>query len=279
MSIIYIKQALKTKVNRKDTEKAIVKNIASVLGTDDIEYVTIKTDDIDKVKAGSHLILASDTGLTKYVAISCGTSTKDIECLTDDGEQVTYHFEYVLMIDKKVCNGKRVNELMEEAKTNKDLAEALNMAGFIATNARYDTLISGQYGKLNKTNNRYNGLLVIDYTDENGKDIEFDVVGRKGKLHLMRLVPALQDEIDVIGYIEDPVMTEICTVGMIKDNKGIFSNRKKPFNFANVLPVDKIDDTLCEKLGLRRDSKGNILISNLKDLESYMELYSDNGDK
>lgn len=274
MSIIYIKQAIKTKVNRKDTEKAIVKNIASVLGTDEVEYVTIKTGDIDKVMSGSNIILASDKKLSKYVAISCGTSTKDIDCLTDDGEQVTYHFEYALMIDKKVCNGKKVTELVEEAKTNKDLAEALNIVGFISTNARYDTLISGQYGRLNREDNRFNGLLVIDFTDENGKDIEFDVVGRKGKLHLMRLVPALKDEIDVIGYIEDPVMTEICTLGMIKDNKGTFSNRKKPFNFANVLPVDKIDNTVCEKLGLRRDSKGNILISNLKDIESYMELYS-----
>lgn len=274
MSIIYIKQAIKTKVNKKDTEKAVIKNIASILGTNDVEYTTIKTGDIDKVMAGSNIILASDKKLTKYVAISCGTSTKDIDCLTDDGTQVTYHFEYALMIDKKVCNGKRVSELMEEAKVNKDLAEALNMVGFISTNARYDTLISGQHGRLNREDNRFKGLLVLDFTDANGKDIEFDVIGRKGKLHLMRLVPALKDEIDVIGYIEDPVMTEICTLGMIKDGKGNFSNRKKGFNFGNVLPVDKIDDAMCEKLGLHKDSKGKILISNLKDIENYMELYS-----
>ena len=276
MNIIYIKQAVKAKVNKKDTQSALLKTIADVLkeDTNTLEHCVINTSDIDGVEAGGSILLVANQKLNKYVAMSLGASTKDVLCVTDDGLDATYSFEYVLHIDKKVTNGKHVNELLEESKTNSELHEALKMVGSIADKARFDGVLSGNYGELAvDDSSRYKGILIVDYRNFDAHcDIETEVLGRKGKLHLLQIVPTLSDEIDIVKLFEDPAMTEIVAMSMCKNGLGTFSNRKKKFNFSNVLPMEGFTEDDCKNIGASIDKDNNFVITTKEQVEKFLEL-------
>lgn len=274
MNIIYIKQAVKVKVNKRDTEKAILTKISDIIGEDkdNIEYVTINTGEIPGIQGGSHVMLVSDKKLSKYVAISLGASSKDILCVTDDGEDSNYSFEYVLHIDKKITNEKRVTELLDEIETNKDLYEALKMIGSISTHARFETSLSGNYGKLPKEYvERYSGLIVVDCLDKNKQDINIEVLGRKGKLHLLQLVPVIESEMEIVEYLDDQVLNELIALAMIKNKKGVFTNRKKSFNFATVLPIDSLSEQDFKSLNIPLDKNNKPVITKLNEVKTYIE--------
>jgi hypothetical protein len=276
MNIAYVMQSVKTKVNKRDTEKALVNELPRILITDksNIEYIVASTDSIDGAEAGSSILLASTSDLEKYVAITLGASAKDIWCTTDDGNDSNYHFEYGMTIDKEVFNGKHVSEALEEVKSNKELSEALRMIGIIATNARYETLLAGRYGEAeNNENNQYSGLAITDYFDNEYNDIDIEVTGRKGKLHLLRMVPLNKNEMEVIKSLNDGQLTDIFALGMIKDNIGSFQlNRTSSYNFATILCSKALSDEEIKQLNLEKDSKGNVIIDTADKVEAYMNL-------
>ena len=274
MNIIYIKQYTKVKVNKRDTEMALTAKLADIIGenVDNIEHCMINTSEIDGLNAGGSILLVSNKTKSKYIAVSIGASTKDIWCITDDGKDGTYSFEYVLQIDKKVFKDKSVYEALDESRNNKELLEALRMIGTVANNARFDGVLSGNYGEINDDNNNYKGILVVDYINsKTDKDIELEVIGRKGKLHLLQIVPVLKDEMEVVKLFEDPVMTEIIALAMCKDKKGTFNNRKKVFNFAAVLPLDDFTKEDCDKIGASIDKDGKFVITNRTQVENYLD--------
>jgi hypothetical protein len=267
MNIIYIKQAVKTKVNKRDTVKAVESKLAEMLGEKEgtkLKTAIINTSEIPNVQGGGSVLLASNESETKFIAISIGASTKDILCVTDDGKESNYSFEYAMLIDKKVFNGISIDNVLDNIEDNQDLLEALTIIGSIATNGRYAGLISGNYGEVNDTDTkcRYHGVSFIDYKNtETMNDIETEVLGRKGKLHLLQVVPLLQNELDVLRYLDDSAMTEVISLNMVKDNKATFNNRKKSFNFINIFNKEHITDAVIEELGLKKDKSGELNIT------------------
>lgn len=273
MNIIYIKQALKVKCNKRDTEKAIVKELTNIFETteDNIEVTVLNTNSIEGIAAGGSVLLACTTDLEKYAIISIGASTKDIQCITDDVKDAIYSFEYVLTVDKKVFKGKGAVEAVKDINTNDELSEALRMMGMVANTAKYDTLLSGRYGavedKADCDRNKYSGILITDFTSSNDEDINIEVTGRRGKLHLLRIVPILSEEMKVIKYLQDSVMTDLIALAMVKDNKGSFDCRHGKFNFASVLPVT--EDT-ASALNIEADTDGKAIIDTFDKFESFM---------
>ena len=275
MNIIFIKQALKVKTNKRDIEKALKGVITKVLDTtsDNIETAIFNTSNINGIDAGASILVASTKDLEKYAILSVGASTKDIWCITDNAGDKTYCFEYAMSVDKNVFNGINVKDTLEEIKTNKKLFEAVKMMGVIANSARYDTLISGRYGQAMGTDESiYSGLSVVDYLDKDNNDIDTEVLGRKGQMHLLRVVPLLKDEFEIIKYLDDFTMTEIASLALIKDNKGDFSDRTDKFNFSPILPVESITDDEINKLGLDVDNEGKAIITNVDQVDAFMEL-------
>lgn len=275
MNIIFIKQALKVKTNKRDIEKALKGVITKVLDTtsDNIETAIFNTSNINGIDAGASILVASTKDLEKYAILSIGASTKDIWCITDNAGDKTYCFEYAISVDKNVFNGINVKDTLEEIKTNKKLFEAVKMMGVIANSARYDTLISGRYGQAMGTDeNIYSGLSVVDYLDKDNNDIDIEVLGRKGQMHLLRVVPLLKDEFEIIKYLDDFTMTEIASLALIKDNKGDFSDRTDKFNFSPILPVESLTDDEINKLGLDVDNEGKAIITNVDQVDAFMEL-------
>ena len=178
-----------------------------------------------------------------------------------------------MSVDKNVFNGINVKDTLEEIKTNKKLFEAVKMMGVIANSARYDTLISGRYGQAMGTDESiYSGLSVVDYLDKDNNDIDTEVLGRKGQMHLLRVVPLLKDEFEIIRYLDDFTMTEIASLALIKDNKGDFSDRTDKFNFSPILPVESLTDDEINKLGLDVDNEGKAIITNVDQVDAFMEL-------
>lgn len=275
MNIIFIKQALKVKTNKRDIEKALKGVITKVLDTtsDNIETAIFNTSNINGIDAGASILVASTKDLEKYAILSVGASTKDIWCITDNAGDKTYCFEYAMSVDKNVFNGINVKDTLEEIKTNKKLFEAVKMMGVIANSARYDTLISGRYGQAMGTDESiYSGLSVVDYLDKDNNDIDTEVLGRKGQMHLLRVVPLLKDEFEIIRYLDDFTMTEIASLALIKDNKGDFSDRTDKFNFSPILPVESLTDDEINKLGLDVDNEGKAIITNVDQVDAFMEL-------
>lgn len=275
MNIIFIKQALKIKTNKRDIEKALKGVITKVLDTtsDNIETAIFNTSNINGIDAGASILVASTKDLEKYAILSVGASTKDIWCITDNAGDKTYCFEYAMSVDKNVFNGINVKDTLEEIKTNKKLFEAVKMMGVIANSARYDTLISGRYGQAMGTDESiYSGLSVVDYLDKDNNDIDTEVLGRKGQMHLLRVVPLLKDEFEIIRYLDDFTMTEIASLALIKDNKGDFSDRTDKFNFSPILPVESLTDDEINKLGLDVDNEGKAIITNVDQVDAFMEL-------
>lgn len=275
MNIIFIKQALKVKTNKRDIEKALKSVITKVLDTtsDNIETAIFNTSNINGIDAGASILVASTKDLEKYAILSVGASTKDIWCITDNAGDKTYCFEYAMSVDKNVFNGINVKDTLEEIKTNKKLFEAVKMMGVIANSARYDTLISGRYGQAMGTDESiYSGLSVVDYLDKDNNDIDTEVLGRKGQMHLLRVVPLLKDEFEIIRYLDDFTMTEIASLALIKDNKGDFSDRTDKFNFSPILPVESLTDDEINKLGLDVDNEGKAIITNVDQVDAFMEL-------
>lgn len=275
MNIIFIKQALKVKTNKRDIEKALKGVITKVLDTtsDNIETAIFNTSNINGIDAGASILVASTNDLEKYAILSVGASTKDIWCITDNAGDKTYCFEYAMPVDKNVFNGINVKDTLEEIKTNKKLFEAVKMMGVIANSARYDTLISGRYGQAMGTDESiYSGLSVVDYLDKDNNDIDTEVLGRKGQMHLLRVVPILKDEFEIIKYLDDFTMTEIASLALIKDNKGDFSDRTDKFNFSPILPVESLTDDEINKLGLDVDNEGKAIITNVDQVDAFMEL-------
>lgn len=275
MNIIFIKQALKVKTNKRDIEKALKGVITKVLDTtsDNIETAIFNTSNINGINAGASILVASTKDLEKYAILSVGASTKDIWCIADNAGDKTYCFEYAMSVDKNVFNGINVKDTLEEIKTNKKLFEAVKMMGVIANSARYDTLISGRYGQAMGTDESiYSGLSVVDYLDKDNNDIDTEVLGRKGQMHLLRVVPLLKDEFEIIKYLDDFTMTEIASLALIKDNKGDFSDRTDKFNFSPILPVESLTDDEINKLGLDVDNEGKAIITNVDQVDAFMEL-------
>ena len=275
MNIIFIKQALKVKTNKRDIEKALKETLTKVFDTssDNIETAVFNTSNINGIEAGASILVASTKDLEKYAILSVGASTKDIWCITDNAGDRTYCFEYAMSVDKSVFNGINVKDTLEEIKTNKKLFEAVKMMGIIANSARYDTLISGRYGQAMGTDESiYSGLSVVDYLDKDNNDIDTEVIGRKGQMHLLRIVPLLKDEFEVIKYLDDFTMTELSSLAMIKDNKGDFSDRTEKFNFSPILPVENLTDDEINKLSLDIDNSGKVIITNASQVDAFMEL-------
>ncbi len=275
MNIIFIKQALKVKTNKRDIEKALKGTLTKIFNTtsDNIETAVFNTSNINGIEAGASILVASTKDLERYAILSVGASTKDIWCITDNAGDRTYCFEYAMSVDKGVFNGVNVNDTLEEIKTNKKLFEAVKMMGIIANSARYDTLISGRYGQAMGTDESiYSGLSVVDYLDKDNNDIDTEVIGRKGQMHLLRIVPLLKDEFEVIKYLDDFTMTELSSLAMIKDNKGDFADRTEKFNFSPILPVESLTDDEINKLGLDVDNNGKAIITNASQVDAFMEL-------
>lgn len=285
MNIIFIKQAIKVKVNKRDTERALKEALESVFDTtlDNIETTILNTSNINGIEAGASIIVASTKDLEKYAILSLGASTKDIWCITDsnedisriedNGKETTYCFEYVMTVDKEIFKGIHVEDTLKEIETNGKLCEAIKMMGIIANTARYDTLISGRYGQaMGTTSNIYSGLSVVDYLDKDSNDINVSMIGRKGRLHLLRVIPLLTDEFEVVKYIDDLTMTELASLAMIRDNKGNFSDRTDKFNFSAVLPVETLSEDEIEKLGFEVDDNGKPVITKACQVRDFMDM-------
>lgn len=285
MNIIFIKQAIKVKVNKRDTERALKEALESVFDTtlDNIETAVFNTNSINGIEAGASIIVASTKDLEKYAILSLGASTKDIWCITDNkedmsriadnGKETTYCFEYIMTVDKKVFNGIHVKDTLKEIETNGKLYEAIKIVGIVANTARYDTLISGRYGQaMGTTSNIYSGLSVVDCLDKDSNDINVSMVGRKGRLHLLRIAPLLKDEFEVVKYIDDFTMTELVSLAMIRDNKGDFSDRTDKFNFSPVLPVETLSKDDIKQLGLEVDNNGKPIITTACQVRDFMDM-------
>lgn len=275
MNIIFIKQAVKVKANKRDTELALKDTLETIFDTtlDNIETATFSTSNVNGIEAGASIMVASTKDLEKYAILSIGAGTKDIWCITDKGTENTYCFEYAMSVDKKVFNCAHVADTLKEAETNSKLSEALKMMGIIANSARYDTLISGRYGQaMGDSQNIYSGLAVVDYFDKDGNDIDVEVRGRKGKMHLLRIVPLLENEFEIVKYIDDFTMTELVALAMVKDAKGDFSSRTDKFNFSPVLPVDTLTDEEIKTIGLNRDADGNLVIETKQQVDSFLNI-------
>lgn len=275
MNIIYINQAVKAKTNKREIEKALKIGLEKVFGTtkDNIETAVINTNSIEGIEAGASILVASTKDLQKYAIISLGASTKDIWCVTDRVHDVHCSFEYIMTVDKSVFNGAHVSDTLKEAETNSTLAEAIKMMGIIANVARYDTFISGRYGQAQGGSDKvFSGLAVTDYVNEGGNEINLNVVGRKGRLHLMRIVPLLSEEYNIVKYFDDTTMTELVAIGMVGDGLGDFKDRAAVFNFSKVVTADTLTDSEIEQLKLSRDANGKVVINTLKEVEDFMEL-------
>lgn len=284
MNIIFIKQAIKVKPSKRDTENALSKVLEKIFDTtaDNIEKAVFNTSNINGVEAGASIIVASTKDLEKYAILSLGASTKDIWCITDskedmsrindNGVDTTYCFEYAMTVDKNIFNGVHVEDTLKESEVNGKLNEALKIMGIIANSARYDTLISGRYGQaIGDTQNIYSGLTVVDYFDKDGKDINVEVKGRKGTLHMLRVVPLLSDEFDIVKFIDDFAMTELVSLYMIRDNKGDFTNRTDKFNFSPVLPIESLTGDDIKKLGFDVDSDGKPIITLKQHVSEFLD--------
>ena len=273
MNIIFIKQAVKVKANKRDTEVALKSTLETIFDTtlDNIETAVFSTSNVNGIEAGASIMVASTKDLEKYAVLSVGAGTKDIWCITDKGTENTYCFEYAMTVDKEVFNGVHVADTLKEAEVNEKLHEALKIMGIIANSARYDTLISGRYGQaMGDSQNIYSGLAVVDYFDKDGNDIDVDVIGRKGKMHLLRIVPLLGDEFEIVKYIDDFTMTELVALAMIKDTKGDFSSRTDKFNFSPVLPVETLTEDDIKTLGFEVDDNGNPVITLKQQVDSFL---------
>ena len=67
MNIIFVKQAIKVKVNKRDTERALKEALESVFDTtlDNIETAIFNTNSINGIEAGASIIVASTKDLEK----------------------------------------------------------------------------------------------------------------------------------------------------------------------------------------------------------------------
>lgn len=279
MNIIYLKQAVKTKVNTTETCKAIKKIIKNVLGDGNVEFVTIKTADIEGVGAGCNILVATTDKSNKIMISTLGASNQDFTCVTDDNKtisEVVRSFEYTMFMNKKVANISNFINIVEESKNNKDLYEALLTIGRIATNARYTNLISGSYGEVldENTKSRYSGVVITDLMDNNNTyDIELDVLGRKGKLHLFQVIPLLKDEIEIIKEFEDAAIADVIATSFIYNDKDVFTNRRKLFNFSDVINAHTVDRDKLEEAGIKFE-KDKPVINTLEHVNKVLELKS-----
>ena len=274
MNIIHIKQSIKTKVNKMKTREAIKKTLPEILDSKDFEYVVVSTDKLG-VGAGGELFIASNIDRTKYAVISIGASNKDMLCVLEDLSEINRSFEYVMFIDKKITSGKSVEEIVESFGTNKDITEALTIMGKIAVNGRYSTLVSGMFGDIvaddNKTD-RYSSVSMTDLrTSDLDHDVEMEVVGKRGKVHLLHVVPLVRAESDALKYLDDHGITEIFTLFLIKEGKGSYSNRRKSFNFASMIDLSKLDRETVETAGLKFEGD-RPAIYKVEDIEKALSL-------
>lgn len=275
MNIIFIKQAVKVKTNKRDTEKALKGTLETIFDTtsDNIETAVFNTSNVNGIEAGASIMVASTKDLEKYAILSVGAGTKDVVCITDSIGEATYCFEYAMTVDKNIFNGVHVEDTLVEADKNTKLNEALKIMGIIANSARYDTLISGRYGQaMGDTQNIYSGLAVVDYFDKDGKDIDVEIRGRKGKAHLLRVVPLLSDEFEIVKFIDDFAMTELVALAMAKDNKGDFADRTDKFNFSAVLPVETLTEDEVKSLGFEKDADGKLVITTKQQVTDFLDI-------
>jgi hypothetical protein len=265
MYIAGIKQIIKVKqTNKKEITKELVKNLSKLVGgtEDNVEYTTIESRSIPGIKAGGTVLLLSDSKHTKYIASTVGTSTKDCLCVDKHLNELNYSFEYTLWIDKKITKGEPVDKLLDLSNENPDLLEALRMIGEISTSSRYSTPLHGEVGRMGNAETakslRFPGLVVTDLFDvSDGSDVEFEVPGRRGKIHLMQLVPTTKDELEIIEYFEERKFAEGLALMLIRDKKNVFTNRKKSYDFAKAFDdtsgkcidtLAKLDEFLTKRL-------------------------------
>ena len=279
MNIIYLKQAVKAKVNSSETSRAIKGIVNDVLGNGEVESVVIKTSEIEDAGAGCSILVATTSKSNKIMICTVGASTQDFTCVTDNNKEineVVRSFEYVMFMSKKVANISSMDNILNDLKENKDLAEAIKTVATVATNARYKTLITGSHGEILGRNkeNRYVGAVVTDLmTEERDRDIEVELAGRKGKLHLFQLVPLLEEELDVIKEFEDNAIADILAVSFIQNDKDIFTNRKKLFNFSDIINAHTVDRDKLEKAGIKFE-KDKPLINTLEHVNTVLNLKS-----
>ena len=283
MNIVFLKQAVKEKVNSHDTIKALKSIVNEALGGGDVTYTVVRTSDIVGVGAGCNILVATTNKSNKIILFTVGASNQDFTCMIEDNKEIKEEiksFEYAMFISKKLVNTDNLDDILNEAKNNKDLAEAMLTIGRMATNARYTNLISGSYGEVinsedNSINNaRYSGVVVTDLMNKDKTcDIETEVISRKGKLHLFQVIPLLKEEMEIVKEFEDSAIADVIAASFIYSDKDTFTNRKKLFNFSDVINAHTVDRNKLEEAGIKFE-KDKPLINTLEHINKVLELKS-----
>lgn len=277
MNIIYLKQAVKAKVNTVDTSKEIKKIVNDILGPGEVESKIIKTANIDGAGAGCSVLLATTNKSSRLMLTTIGASCQDITCVVEENkkiEEVVRSFEYTMFMSKKVAGITSLSELDNEG--NKDFNEAIQTIARIATNARHRNLIAGNYGEVldKDTDSRYSGVVITDLMNKDRtSEIDLEVIGRRGKTHLLQVVPLLKEELEIIKEFEDSAIADVIATSFISSEKDVFTNRRKLFNFSDVINAHTVDREKLEKAGIEFE-KDKPLINTLEHVNIVLELKS-----
>lgn len=277
MNIIHVQQALKGNINVQRTLTAILSIVHNIIGVGAFEYTVVKTADIHGVKAGANIVALHNKDTNVFAFVTIGASNTDLLCVTDKMEELTRSFEYVMYVDKKIIGDKTLAEIFEQKDVSKDIVAVLEIIGNIANTARHGYLLPGNCGKISEdtaTIVRYNGVVVSDLKDENNLDVETSVLGRRGMTHILKITPLLDSEIDVLKYLDSASINIAIASVFEAEDKGTYSNRRKKFNFATLIPESKlnaIDASELSKLGIKKE-KEHLVVNTVEELSGILRL-------
>lgn len=278
--MIGIKQSIAIKkVDTKDMCRTIESNIKDITGWNK------SSCELGKVCPGKgiEILMIRNIKLKKYVFITVGASNKDAIVINKDLSEHRYHFEYIMKVSAEQLENKTIAALIKDynnGKANNAIAVLVGVA-IMAKKSTSILVDKASFGVRTSSNQEVPTMIVTkEWENASAKDtvisddkygIELESFARPGKLKLIQVIACTESESKFMISMNDEDLAVMSGISMYINGYDEYNSHRETFNFANILPTDKISDKIVKKLKLKTDKNGLALITDYTDFEALLE--------
>jgi len=276
--MIAIKQTLYVnKLNLRDIERNITDNIRVITGWNK------SACEIGLIKLGKGLsmLIVRNIKLKKYKFITVGASNKDITVINKDLSEERCHFEYILEVSGKSLNNKTVAAIVKDFEAG-DVCEAIKLFNAIGRCAadKHNTIIDKMAFAVKTSEHQETPTIILTKEWENTKaesleDISFNIdsFARPGKMKFIQLIACTNRESKFILNMDNMDLAAMVCIAMFIDGRTEFEEFSTDcFNFAKILPVNKLSDKDIKSLKLKTDKDDLPIIDEPEQFDKMLEI-------
>lgn len=275
--MIGIKQKFEVKnLKLRDMERTLTsrENIKEITGWNK------SACEIDKISTGKNIaiLIIRNIKLKKYKFITMGASNKDVTAINQDISEHRYHFEYIMEVSKDELKNKTVAAIIKDYKAGNTPKSLALLVGTALCAKSHDIILVDKMNVGVKTDVEQpipNVMMTKEWEKPDSSSpegVELDSFGRAGKLKLIHVIAATEEESVFINGMDDTGLTAMTCISMFLNGYSEYYSERECFNFANILPMSKLSNTDIKELKLKKEKDSGLpIINNLSDFDAFLK--------